>query len=153
IAPYLMKVRGRLARGERLVDGGQCFLALPLRRQCSGTEIGRPCIRRFLGRDGRRLSEDIVPGLDPDVRSTEVGVRLEVVGLQTRGAAKLAYGIQMPGLGRVRAAKEVQGGRELRVRLESILELDDGFVVLALRVIAPGLVEIPLLDDRRVLRA
>jgi hypothetical protein len=78
-------------------------------------------------------------------------VGLEIVGLELDGAAELPRGIEVPCLGGVRTAYEVHGGRELRVDLQRILQLDGRLVVLALGVVPLGFLKVSLLDNGGIL--
>ena len=142
-----------MASGQGLVDRAQRLGPLPLRIERGSAEIHRRRIRRVLAGHLLGLLQHIAPRVHPGVDPTEIEVSVHVVGLELDGAAQLPRRIQVPRLGRVCAADQVNGRRKLRVDLQHVLELDDCLVVLTLGVVGRCLLEVALLGDGRVLRA
>ena len=76
-----------------------------------------------------------------------------VVRLELDCAMKLSQGVDAPRFGAVGAADRMECGRELRVDLESVLQLDDRLVVLPFGLVGDSSLEVLLLLDVRVLGA
>ena len=153
VAAYRVKLGRRLTRGDRLVDRGQRIVSLPFRIECRSTQIHRGHVRRVLLRDEDCLPEYVLPPFHLAVGSSDIEVHLEVLRINLERTAQFPHRVHVPALCRIRATDEMERGCEFRIDLQRVLHLDDGLVVLILGVVGLGLLEVPLLGDRRILGA
>src|SRR5262249_61376993 len=95
--------------------------------------------------DEPRLLISLVPSAQLDEDPAHVDRNRHGIGQELLRPGELAPRVAEPGLCRIGAAQRMQGRSELRIDLEGIAELDDGFVELRLLRVALATLECLLL--------